>query len=775
MVGVLPLVGAMARFISGRRKWRKRTGMAGREGQTLGNYRLTRLLGSGGFAEVYLGEHIHLGTLAAIKVLSMQLVNAEEAERFRQEARTIAALVHPNIVRVFDFNVEQGVPYLVMDYAPDGSLRQNLPQGTPLPLATILPLVKQVASALQYAHDQRLVHRDVKPENMLLGRQKEVLLSDFGTAVVAQATAQQSTQGIAGTAGYMAPEQLQGHARPASDQYSLGIVLYEWLTGERPFKGNYIEVASQHVLAPPPPVRQKVPGVSPMVEQVVLTALAKDPKDRFASVRAFAAALEQAAQGASFSTAASPLLSTQTPGVLPTTPVTPSPATQYPSGSWGGTSGPSPSGPWGGAGGTPSFQAPTPHPGYALPTIAGAYASQPPAGAPVSAPPAIPAAPAETRRGITRRELLIGGLAGVALVGVGGAVLVLARGGTNTGLSSSPTHTPAATATSGAAGTASPTSAPSETSTTSPAETPSPTATTSPTGRLVITYRGHAGEVDELIWMPGSGSRVATSSFDTTVQIWDAATGQRRVTYSGHTDQVWTLAWSPNGLYVASGGRDKTVQVWAASNGQVMSTYTGHSAEVEAVDWSPDSTLIASASYDNTVRVWEALTQQFVTTYSGHTDQVWAASWSPDGKLIASGSKDTTVHIWDSGTGTQVRVYTGHAAGVPTVKWSPNGKLIASSSYDRTVRVWNPQNGATAVIYKGHTDQVYGLSWSPDGSKIASASRDGTVQIWTASTGKTLYVYRNHQGAVDDVAWSPDGTRLASCGVDRTAQVWLAG
>ncbi len=732
--------------------------MAGREGHILGNYRLIRLLGSGGFAEVYLGEHIHLGTQAAIKVLSTQLVTAGEVEKFRQEARTIATLVHPNIVRVFDFNVEEGVPYLVMDYAPDGSLRQNLPQGVPLPLETILPLVRQVASALQYAHDQRLVHRDVKPENMLLGRQKEVLLSDFGTALTAQTTTEQSTQGVAGTAGYMAPEQLQGHPRPASDQYALGIVVYEWLTGERPFKGNYIEVASQHVLAPPPPVRQKVPGVLPMVEQVVLTALAKDPKSRFASVRAFAAALEQAAaQKVGQSPPTPAVFPMQSPGAAAPATITPSLETQYPSAAWSST------------GTTPPFWAPTPHPENALPTIADAY--QRPGPYSPYAPPAVPASPEGAQRGISRRALLAAGLGGLVLVGGGGALLVLARSGTHSGVGSNPT--PASS--SGTPGTATQTSTASQTGTPGETETSSPTTTTSQAGKLVATFRGQNSEVSELAWMPGDGSRVASASFDKTVQIWDASTGTTRVLFTGHTDQVWTLAWSPNGQYIASAGKDKTVQVWAASNAQTLSNYTGHSAEVEAVDWSPDSTMIASASYDNTVRVWVAQSQQFVTTFSGHTDHVWAAAWSPDGKLIASGSKDTTVQIWDSATAALVRKYTGHSGPVPTVKWSPNGQLIASSSYDHTVRVWNPQNGSTSVVYKGHGDQVYGLSWSPDGSKIASASRDGTVRIWNAANGSTLYIYRNHQGQVDDVAWSPDGTRLASCGIDKTAQVWLAG
>ncbi len=268
--------------------------MADHIGQQLGKYRLTHLLGAGGFAEVYLGVHVHLGTEAAIKLLHTQLAAEADMEKFRQEARTIGGLVHPNIVRVLDFDVQDTMPYLVMDYAPNGSLRQRLPPGKPLAPADLLPYLTQMAEALHYAHERKLVHRDIKPENMLLGRQGEVLLSDFGIALVAQSTTSQKTEGVAGTAAYMAPEQIQGKPRPASDLYSLGVVVYEWLTGERPFQGTFTEVASQQLFAVPPPLCEKLPGLSPLIEQVVLTALAKDPKSRFGSVRAFATAFAQA-------------------------------------------------------------------------------------------------------------------------------------------------------------------------------------------------------------------------------------------------------------------------------------------------------------------------------------------------------------------------------------------------------------------------------------------------------------------------------------------------
>jgi serine/threonine protein kinase len=265
--------------------------MADYIGQQLGNYRLVRLLGEGGFALVFLGEHVYLGTHAAVKVLNTKLTE-EGIALFRDEARTIIGLEHPNIVRVFDFGMEGRVPFIVMTYANNGSLREAYPKGTRLPLSTIVTYVKQIADALKYIHDQKLIHRDIKPENMLVGRNNEILLTDFGIAAIAHSTHSLKTQDGSGTIYYMAPEQIQGKPRIASDQYSLGIVVYEWLSGVRPFNGTYWEIASQHLSTPPPPFA-RVLSISPSVEQVVMKALSKDPQQRFVNIRDFAVALEQ--------------------------------------------------------------------------------------------------------------------------------------------------------------------------------------------------------------------------------------------------------------------------------------------------------------------------------------------------------------------------------------------------------------------------------------------------------------------------------------------------
>src|SRR5258708_1321818 len=149
--------------------------MASRVGQQLGNYRLIRLLGRGGFAEVYLGEQVYLNTHAALKVLHVQLTD-EQARDFLQEAQTIAPLEHSHIVQVLDYGVQEGTPFLVMRYAPYGNLRTAHPKGSILPAETVVAYVKQVAAALAYAHERKLIHRDIKPENMLLGAHQHVLL-----------------------------------------------------------------------------------------------------------------------------------------------------------------------------------------------------------------------------------------------------------------------------------------------------------------------------------------------------------------------------------------------------------------------------------------------------------------------------------------------------------------------------------------------------------------------------------------------------------------------
>jgi serine/threonine protein kinase len=263
-------------------------------GEQWGNYRLLRLLGQGGSADVYLGEHIHLKMHTAIKILHASLP-METTNDFYQEARIISDLEHPHIVRLLDLGVRDGRPFLVLEYAPNGSLQQKYPRGTRLPLPLVVEYISQVASALQYAHDRRLVHRDVKPGNMLINRQGNILLSDFGIVTTAHSTQSMNLQEVLGTPSYIAPEQIQGYPRAASDQYALAVVAYQWLGGGSLFQGSSSEIIAQHLGATPRPLRELASDLPLETAQVIHTALAREPRMRFESVSAFAAALASSA------------------------------------------------------------------------------------------------------------------------------------------------------------------------------------------------------------------------------------------------------------------------------------------------------------------------------------------------------------------------------------------------------------------------------------------------------------------------------------------------
>lgn len=273
----------------------------------LGKYRLVRLLGSGGFAKVYLGEHTYLKKLAAIKVLPVQL-DSDTMAKFLKEAQVIARLDHPHIIPVLEFDVDEAtdIPYLVMAYAPNGTLRHhyNGKKVAPIQLAS---MIKQIASALQHAHTNKIIHRDIKPENILLSKENQLLLSDFGLAVIAQSTIHSDKGG--GTMAYSAPEQINGKPCFASDQYSLAVMAYELLCGVRPFNGSYTQLIAQHLQDTPRPLNDHVPSIPSAINIVIQKALSKEPRQRFANVMEFAEKLELACNKREFGSRTSPAAS----------------------------------------------------------------------------------------------------------------------------------------------------------------------------------------------------------------------------------------------------------------------------------------------------------------------------------------------------------------------------------------------------------------------------------------------------------------------------------
>ncbi|QBD82443.1 hypothetical protein EPA93_43300 [Ktedonosporobacter rubrisoli] len=705
----------------------------------MGNYRLLRLIGKGGFADVYLARHIYLNNLAAIKVLH---IDQDYLEMFHKEAQTIAELTHPNIVRVFDFGLEDDRAFLVMEYAPYGSLGRYGNSVVPLP--NVLSYVRQVAGALQYSHNRQVIHRDIKPENMLIAANYHILLSDFGLALHNRTLSIEHAE-TAGTVSYVAPEQIQGFPQPASDQYSLAITVYKWLCGKLPFQGTIAEVTAQQLSALPPPLHGPLE-----IERVVMRALAKDPKARFSDVQEFADALVEAGEAI---------------GVEPSRPEEEHFSTS----------------------GAKRRAAPetvklssrriSRQSGRELASAATIRQNKPDK----------PVMPPSPRPGhLSRRQIMLGiiTIAGAGALGLGIAALQHAPAAPVLRQFPSPTTLPTLASTPTKGSTPMSTKKPAPSSTPNPSPTPvqqqapaqTPTSAPSNPGLLFYTYTGHSNVVYAVTWSP-DGKYVASGGADQTAQVWSATNGFPILIYRGHSATVTALAWSPNGTRIASASDDHTVHVWN-QNGNLLYICRGHTNSVHTVAWSPDGTKLATGSSDNTARIWDT-SGNLLMSYTDHHATVWSVTWSPSGRYLASasgsvGSPDHTVKIWDINTGSTTFTYNGHNDLVFYAVWSPDGKHIASGGNGGSLQLWSAISGNQELIYRGHTDTVYGLSWSPDSTRLASGSLDNTVKIWDIQNNSTVFSYNGHSAAVYGVAWSPDGTRIASGSYDRTVQVWQA-
>jgi WD40 repeat protein/tRNA A-37 threonylcarbamoyl transferase component Bud32 len=778
-------------------------------GRNLGQYRIIEPIGAGGMATVYKAYQAGLDREVAVKVLPAQhALTPGFKERFIREAKAVAQLSHPNILPIYDVGVEDDISYFVMKYVPGQTLRDTMDQ--PMVLTRAAHFIDQIAGALDHAHARGILHRDIKPVNMLM-EGDWLLLADFGLAKIVEASEALTTSGSSmGTPAYVSPEQATG--KPVdqhTDIYSLGIVLYEMVTGRVPYTGETpMGVMFKHVYEPLPLPRKLQPDLPEAVERVILKAVAKNPQDRYDRAGELAEALHRAID-------------------LDAGPV--------------------------------AVQAPAPQP--AADDLDQTVAQPAAKTAPAEAGPTQPGTTAASAPALEARRppwLWIGaGL--LAVLVISGAIFFFAGGESDpTGLPTGRTEagladtaaneantangagdnaavTPAATeAPAGAATNVSAPEPAADAATNEPAPTLNstepaqnrPTITPPPAagptaiaGEAVVLPasarlgRGPINEIKispdgttlavpsspgvwlydldslELIglldgqgsviwavaWSP-DGSQLATASEEGAVRLVDAASGEELRLLSGPTDSALgaaiSLAWSPDGSQVASGSEGGMVRVWDTASGQEVNTLTGHLYEAYGVAWSPDSTRLVSASRDATVRLWDVASGGELQVLDSHLDQVSSVAWTADGSRLATGSADLTIRIWDGDSGQEQLVMTGHTEPIASVAWSAGGDRLASGAFDNTIRIWDPASGEELGLLSGHTRPVVSLAWSPDGSRLVSGSVDGSIRVWNPATGEETGLIMGHSSDLRSVAWSPDGSRLAVAGFDGKVRRW---
>jgi serine/threonine protein kinase/Tol biopolymer transport system component len=737
----------------------------------LPHYELGEEIGRGGFGLVFSARHRKLGLLRAVKAIVIAPADlAQVSSRFLTEAQVMTELDHPHIVRVHEYAEQDTVRLLVMEHLAGGTLADRLAGPTSPAMACAWGLA--VADALQAAHDRGVLHRDIKPDNLLFTAGGLLKVTDFGIAKLFDGTEISASLNVLGTPLYISPEQITSdRLSPSTDLYALGVTLYQLLTRRTPFPSGlqFTALLLHHLNEPPAPLDDAPPHIA----AVVLRALSKNPADRQASAREFAVDLARAAtadlgpgwigrsgvplrlDSAVLDVAVSPPGPVpRQPGRASVSPVTPKPGPVTPQpgrasvGRVTPQSGPVTPSDWPV---TPSAGPVPPQPGRASvvpvtppsdPASAGPATLQ---AGPVTPPPIVVlrpptgsgAPPADRpRRG---RRAVVAGIVAIVLVVAVGLTIVLARNLTS--------------------GPGSPTS-----SASTAAAQPAVNATTA---RVIPV----GGTVRSVAFSP-NGKTLASGSEDHTVGLWTVATGASVRTLTGHANWVLSVAFSPDGKTLASGSGDNTVRLWNGATGAHIRTLTGHTNWVLSVAFSRDGKTLTSASTDRTVREWNPATGAPLNILPSLSNYVWSVTFSPDGSTVACAGEDGTIMLWKPGSGAEPRKLTGHTGRVLSVAFSPDGKTLASASDDHSIRLWDPRTGRLLRTLTGHTGGVYSVAFSPDGKTLASGSDDHTVRFWDPQTGKLLRTLTGHSGRVWSVAFSSDGKTLASGGADRTIRIW---
>lgn len=753
-------------------------------GRVIGQYKLLELLGLGAMGAVYRALQPALEREVAVKVLPAALAaQPDYVARFTREAKIAASLEHPHIVPLHDYGTQDGISYVVMRLLNGGTLAERLNQRAreqgPLPsLAETARLLRQVAGALDYAHRKGVVHRDIKPNNILFDDDGTAYLVDFGIARLMNVTTSiTGAQTVFGTPHYMPPEQWRDEElTPETDQYALGVVIYTMVTGQPPFDAPTSHALMyKHFHEEPPALETLRPRLPSALDDVLRRALQKLPGDRFLTVTAFSQAFDAAIsdippRSTDFFTfpvmhiggdTQPPLALAPSPASIPEADVAPR-TNQRP-------------------------LEPVAPPAPERPRSA-VLPAPPPAQTPP--PPARIPAPAQTSVATGRPSPLVvgvlGGLALLALVVCGGLALVASRGGFERDLAAGENG---GNATPPTALAAMPTSVTADAAPDNqPTDLPVPAANTPITlvpvgpGGAPIAADSAASIGESAVLSHGTepvrgasfspdGGLIATGAANGDISFWSPG-GELLASASSGSGVTYDLAFSPDSQRLVSGHEDGTLHLWNVADRAEVAVLRGHTGTVRDVAYSADGRYIASASEDKTARVWDAASGSPYLTLTGHQERVLGVAFSPGGTRIATASDDGTARVWDLTSGAALRTLSGTAGQVRAIAYSPTGDQLATAGTDGLIRLWDAETGTPTGIMQGHDGWVWSLAYSPDGMLLASGGRDATARLWDVATGQQLSVLRGHNGWVLSVAFSADGSRLITGGGDGTARIW---